>query len=117
MTSLPAGPRSPGFIQALSWVWRPGPWLERSRERYGDCFTVRLPGFGDHGFKPIVLLSDPGLVKEVFSGGARFAAVNASRRALAPMFGDQSVIIIDGQETRAPKRMCRRPPTNRFVRV
>jgi len=27
------------------------------------------------------------------------------------------VIIIDGQETRAPKRMCRRPPTNRFVRV
>ena len=27
------------------------------------------------------------------------------------------VIIVDGQETRAPKRMCRRPPTNRFVRV
>ena len=27
------------------------------------------------------------------------------------------VIIIDGEETRAPKRMCRRPPTNRFVRV
>ena len=27
------------------------------------------------------------------------------------------VIIVDGEETRAPKRMCRRPPTNRFVRV
>jgi surface antigen len=27
------------------------------------------------------------------------------------------IIIIDGEETRAPKRMCRRPPTNRFVRV
>jgi surface antigen len=27
------------------------------------------------------------------------------------------VVIVDGQETRAPKRMCRRPPTNRFVRV
>ena len=27
------------------------------------------------------------------------------------------IIIIDGQETRAPKRMCRRPPSNRFVRV
>ena len=27
------------------------------------------------------------------------------------------VIIIDGQETRAPKRMCRRPPSNRYVRV
>jgi surface antigen len=27
------------------------------------------------------------------------------------------VIIIDGEETLAAKRMCRRPPTNRFVRV
>jgi surface antigen len=27
------------------------------------------------------------------------------------------VVIVDGQETRAPKQMCRRPPNNRFVRV
>ena len=27
------------------------------------------------------------------------------------------IVIIDGEETRAPKRMCRRPPTNRFVRI
>lgn len=27
------------------------------------------------------------------------------------------IVIIDGEETRAPKRMCRRPPSNRFVRV
>ena len=27
------------------------------------------------------------------------------------------IVIVDGEETRAPKRMCRRPPANRFVRV
>jgi len=27
------------------------------------------------------------------------------------------IVIIDGEETRAPKRMCRRPPANRYVRV
>jgi surface antigen len=27
------------------------------------------------------------------------------------------IVIIEGQETRAPKRMCRRPPNNRYVRV
>ena len=27
------------------------------------------------------------------------------------------IVIVDGQETEAPKRMCRRPPTNRYVRV
>ena len=27
------------------------------------------------------------------------------------------VIIVDGEETSAPKRMCKRPPSNRYVRV
>ncbi len=27
------------------------------------------------------------------------------------------VVIVDGEETRAPKRLCRRPPANRYVRV
>lgn len=27
------------------------------------------------------------------------------------------IIIVDGRETRAPKRLCRRPPSQRFVRV
>lgn len=27
------------------------------------------------------------------------------------------IVIVDGEETRAPKRMCRRPPNNRYVRV
>ena len=44
--------------------------------------------------------------------------------AAEPAIGDGSqcvtvtdVVIIDGEETRAPKRMCRRPPNNRYVRV
>ena len=35
----------------------------------------------------------------------------------APCLTVTDVIIVDGEETRAPKRMCRRPPTNRYVRV
>lgn len=27
------------------------------------------------------------------------------------------IVIVDGEETRADKRMCRRPPNNRYVRV
>ena len=27
------------------------------------------------------------------------------------------IVIVNGEETRAPKRMCRRPPSNRYVRV
>jgi len=35
----------------------------------------------------------------------------------SPCLTVTDVIIVDGEETRAPKRMCRRPPSNRFVRV
>ncbi len=44
--------------------------------------------------------------------------------AAEPAIGDGSlcvtvtdIVIIDGEETRAPKTMCRRPPSNRYVRV
>jgi len=50
------------------------------------------------------------------------AATSATLTAAAspdssPCLTVTDVIIVDGEETRAPKRMCRRPPTNRFVRV
>ena len=35
----------------------------------------------------------------------------------SPCLTVTDVIIVDGEETRAPKRMCRRPPTNRYMRV
>ena len=52
------------------------------------------------------------------------ANVSGSSTVVAAERSDQGacltvtdVIIVDGEETRAPKRMCRRPPSNRYVRV
>jgi cytochrome P450 len=109
VTALPPGPRAPGVVQSVAWVWRPGPWLERCRARLGDCFTIRLPGFGDAGFKPVVVIADPAAIKEVFSGGPSFAQVNGSRRVLSPMFGPRSVIVIDGSDHLRRRRMLLPP--------
>lgn len=43
--------------------------------------------------------------------------VAADRTAEGACLTVTDVIIVDGEETRAPKRMCRRPPSNRYVRV
>jgi surface antigen len=43
--------------------------------------------------------------------------VAADRTAAGACLTVTDVIIVDGEETRAPKRMCRRPPSNRYVRV
>lgn len=47
------------------------------------------------------------------TAGAREAAAADGSECLTVT----DVVIIDGEETRAPKRMCRTPPSNRFVRV
>jgi surface antigen len=56
---------------------------------------------------------------ETHSGVTGSSTVNAASTTAAD--GEcvtvTDVVIVDGQETRAPKRMCRRPPTNRYVRV
>jgi surface antigen len=50
------------------------------------------------------------------SGSSTVTAAAASTDG-DPCLTVTDVVIVDGQETRAPKRMCRRPPTNRYVRV
>jgi surface antigen len=44
-------------------------------------------------------------------------ATAAAPAETSPCLTVTDVIIVDGEETSAPKRMCRRPPTNRYVRV
>jgi surface antigen len=51
------------------------------------------------------------------TGSSTVTAAAASTDDGSPCVTVTDVIIVDGQETRAPKRMCRRPPTNRYVRV
>jgi surface antigen len=43
--------------------------------------------------------------------------VAADRTAEGACLTVTDIVIVDGEETRAPKRMCRRPPSNRYVRV
>lgn len=49
------------------------------------------------------------------TGTSTVTAVDTSGGDNCMMVTD--VIIVDGQETSAEKRMCRRPPSNRYVRV
>ena len=49
------------------------------------------------------------------TGTSTVTAVDSSGGDDCMMVTD--VIIVDGQETSAEKRMCRRPPSNRYVRV
>ena len=88
---LPQGPRWPRAVQTAWWAARPLSLMRYCRRRYGDVFTVRPYGFGD-----IVLVADPGLIKEVFTGDRDVFAAGEANAAMSPVLGRHSLLVLDG---------------------
>lgn len=90
--ALPPGPRAPSPVQALGWALRPLPFMERSRRRYGDIFTLRV-----RGGRPWVLLSDPNDVGRVLRISPELVRAGAGEAnpLLGPLLGSRSVMLLD----------------------
>ncbi len=88
--SLPAGPRLPKSVQSVAFWTRPLAFLEQCRARYGSRFTLRLLGA-----PPFVILSDPDDIKHVFTAPADVLHPGEGARVLAPVVGQNSVILLD----------------------
>src|SRR6185437_10595144 len=89
-TTLPPGPRMPALLQMIGNWSRPTAFLERARRRYGGRFTVRLIGQG-----PIVMISDPDEIKQVFQAPPDVLHPGEGARILEPVVGPNSVILLD----------------------
>jgi cytochrome P450 len=87
---LPPGPSYPSAIQAVGFWTRPFAFLRRCRERYGKRFTIKLPGA-----PPLVMLTDPAEVKEVFTAPPDVLRPGEGARVLEPVVGANSVILLD----------------------
>ena len=65
--------------------------------RYGDWFTVRVPGVS-----PFVFTSDPAAVREVFLGDADALHAGEANRPLGAFMGERSSLFLDGARASAP---------------
>lgn len=98
--SFPPGPAAPPLVQTLHWVTRPIHFMEQARRRYGEVFSIRFAGFRS----PMIMVSDPGLVKTVYSNPAN--RLPEGRIALLePVLGSKSVILLDGKEHLARRKL------------
>src|SRR5436190_13376476 len=90
LNGLPPGPRLPAALQLLATWKRPAASLERLRRRYGKRITVKLP------FQPpLVILSDPDEIKELFQAPPDVLHPGEGARILEPVVGSNSVILLD----------------------
>ncbi|HWI71770.1 MAG TPA: cytochrome P450 [Baekduia sp.] len=88
--TLPPGPRTPVTLQTIGWWSRPTVYVERLRARYGPRFTLRLLGQ-----PPLVLLSDPDDLRELFTAPPEVLHPGEGARLLEPIVGPNSVILLD----------------------
>lgn len=88
----------PETVQAIAWMWRSLPFMERCRRRYGDVFTLRVRHGGTW-----VLLSDPEDVRRVFTADPASLGVGEANTLLGPVLGPRSVMLLD-----EPEHMTRR---------
>ncbi|SDC52252.1 cytochrome P450 [Actinokineospora iranica] len=99
--ALPDGPRLPRVVQTVLFMRSRHKVVPRWLRRYGDPFTVRLAAG-----RTLVLLSKPEDIREVFAGPASVFHAGRGNAVLAPVMGEHSVLILDGDEhLRSRKRL------------
>lgn len=97
---LPPGPSAPPLVQTLRWLRAPVPLFEECRERYGPTFTLRLKVGA-----PIVCLTDPAHVKELFTAPPDVLHPGEGGRILEPILGSHSVLVLDEDAHLEQRRM------------
>lgn len=73
-------------------------YLEWCHRRYGDTFSIRLPG------STFVVLADPAAIRTVYELDTEAYAVAANAPFLSPFVGDHSVLLRDGDAHRRARR-------------
>jgi len=103
-TPLPPGPSEPPVVQTARWLLRPISFMESCRRRFGETFSVRFLGFRS----PMVMLSEPQAIRDLYTG--RGHGLPPGRGvALLPVVGPRSVLLLEGAEHLARRRLMLPP--------
>ena len=97
---LPPGPRLPGVAQSAAWVFRPVAFLTSGRARVGDLVTMQLAGL-----PPLVVMSSPSDIKEVFTGDPDVFHAGSANIVLKPILGRSSLLLLDGERHMTERRL------------
>jgi cytochrome P450 len=91
-------------LQTLRWLMRPIAFMESCRRRFGDAFGVRFLGFE----RPMVMLSDPEAIRALYT--AHEHGLPPGRTiALLPVMGPSSVLLLEGREHLARRKLMLPP--------
>ncbi|MGB3296205.1 MAG: cytochrome P450 [Phormidesmis sp.] len=89
--------------QLINWIARPYSFLDECAGKYGDIFIAQL-----FGFPPLVMVSNPQAIKEIFAADAKFDA-GRGQQILKPLLGENSLILLDGDRHKRDRKLLMPP--------
>lgn len=101
---LPPGSRLPRARQTARWMARPLTFLRSLQKEHGDMFTIHLLGED-----PWVMVSDPDLVRDVFTAPSDVLHGGEPKRILEPIVGPRSVLLEDEASHMRQRRLLLPP--------
>ncbi|WP_422743369.1 cytochrome P450 [Mycobacterium sp. WMMD1722] len=105
---LPPGPTAPRIVQGAAMLVNRPRALEWARQRHGAAFSASLPLFGDS-----VVLSDPELIKELFTAGDLVDTITN----LGDVIGPGSTFSLNGAAHLARRKLLMPPLHGKRMQV
>ena len=99
---LPAGPKTPALLNGIAFLVARNAIMKRIQRRYGDAFTMRLPGFGQ-----MVVVTRPDQIKQVYT--AKPDVLYGGRNPLGEILGRGSLFSMDEDRHLNERRMLLPP--------
>jgi cytochrome P450 len=91
-------------MQTLRWSFRPLPFMQEAREKYGDNFSVKFMTFE----RPMVMISDPAAIKALYM--ERSHGLPPGRDIiLTPIVGPRSLLVTEGADHLAHRKLMLPP--------
>src|SRR3954454_14768336 len=96
---LPPEPKSSPLVQTLRWSFKPLPFMQECREKFGDSFSVKFMTFE----RPMVMISDPAAIKALYT--EREHGLPPGREIiLTPIVGARSLLVTEGADHLAHRK-------------
>ena len=99
---IPPGPRTPQLLNGLVFLAARNSMIRYLQRRYGDVFSIDMPGFGR-----MVLVARPELVKQVYT--AKADVLHGGKNPLGEVLGPGSLFSMDEDRHLKERRMLLGP--------
>jgi cytochrome P450 len=94
----------PRALQTAIWSRQAQWFLEQSRARFGPMFSMRIAFEGNW-----VVVSDPDLVKQIFTGDPRVFHAGEGNDLLRPLLGANSILVLDDDKHLGQRKLLLPP--------